>query len=156
MPLKSLRDGALGLAAMNFIPDRDLVVRELPTVFNVSGRFVPSIAAEALRVAQDASTFIIRSSSASGETEFGQQKAASSENQVGALESPSQVDQAPFAFGTPEPVLNGRFGFANPVGEFQTRDGCGENCFDRGHGERTLRHTRHASGERSTRRAYSR
>ena len=88
LPLKSLRDGALGLAAMNFIPDRDLVVRELPTVFNVSGRFVPSIAAEALRVAQDASTFIIRSSSASGETEFGQQSGVVG-IKIGALESPT-------------------------------------------------------------------
>jgi adenylate cyclase len=88
LPLKSLRERALGLAAMNFIPDRDLVVRELPTVFDVSGRFVPSIAAEALRVAQDASTFIIRSSSASGETEFGHQSGVVA-IKIGALESPT-------------------------------------------------------------------
>jgi adenylate cyclase len=88
MPLKSMRDDALGLAAMNFIPDRDLVVRELPTTFNVNGRLVPSIAAEALRVAQDASTFVIRSSSASGDTEFGERSGVTA-IKIGALESPT-------------------------------------------------------------------
>jgi adenylate cyclase len=88
LPLKSMRDGALGLSAMNFIPDRDLVVRELPTIFNVSGRLVPSIAAEALRVAQDASTFVIRSSTASGETDFANQAGVIA-IKIGALESPT-------------------------------------------------------------------
>src|SRR4051812_13676430 len=33
LPLPPLREAAAGLGAMNFVPDRDLVVRELPTVF---------------------------------------------------------------------------------------------------------------------------
>ena len=72
LPLKSMRDGALGLAAMNFIPDRDLVVRELPTVFNVNGRLVPSIAAEALRIARMRRPLSSVQAHASGETEFGE------------------------------------------------------------------------------------
>jgi adenylate cyclase len=52
LPLEGLRESAAGLGAMNFIPDRDLVVRELPTVFNVAGDLVPSLSAEALRVGQ--------------------------------------------------------------------------------------------------------
>ena len=88
LPLKSMREGALGLSAMNFIPDRDLVVRELPTVFNVGGRLVPSIAAEALRVAQDATTFVIRSSTASGETDFARESGVIG-IKIGGLESPT-------------------------------------------------------------------
>jgi adenylate cyclase len=88
LPLKSMREGALGLSAMNFIPDRDLVVRELPTVFNVGGRLVPSIAAEALRVAQEATTFVIRSSTASGETDFARQSGVIG-IKIGDLESPT-------------------------------------------------------------------
>ena len=41
-------------------------------MFRLNDSFVPSLAAEALRVAQGASTFLLKASNASGETAFGQ------------------------------------------------------------------------------------
>ncbi|XWN32065.1 MAG: adenylate/guanylate cyclase domain-containing protein [Devosia sp.] len=71
-PLPVLSQAAAGLGAMNWIPDRDQVVRGVPLVFQLTdGTFVPSLAAEALRVAQGAGTFVLRTSNASGETAFG-------------------------------------------------------------------------------------
>jgi adenylate cyclase len=86
LPLEALREGAAGLGAMNFIPDRDLVVRELPTVFNVAGELVPSLSAEAMRVAQEASTFVIRATNASGDRTFGGQSGITS-IKIGAVET---------------------------------------------------------------------
>jgi adenylate cyclase len=86
LPLEGLRESAAGLGAMNFIPDRDLVVRELPTVFNVAGDLVPSLSAEALRVGQGASTFVIRSTNASGDRTFGEQTGVTS-IKIGAVET---------------------------------------------------------------------
>ncbi|HEX8665664.1 MAG TPA: adenylate/guanylate cyclase domain-containing protein [Beijerinckiaceae bacterium] len=86
LPLAPLREGAAGLGSMNFVPDRDLVVRELPTVFNVAGELVPSLSAEAMRVAQDASTFVIRASNASGDRTFGEKTGITS-IKIGAIET---------------------------------------------------------------------
>jgi adenylate cyclase len=86
LPLEAMRESAAGLGAMNFIPDRDLVVRELQTVFNVGGELVPSLSAEALRVAQGASTFVIRSTNASGDKTFGEQTGVTS-IKIGAVET---------------------------------------------------------------------
>src|SRR5690606_22903886 len=54
-------------------PDRDLVVRRVPTLAALGDRLVPGLASEALRVAQGASTILVRASNASGETAFGRQ-----------------------------------------------------------------------------------
>ncbi|WP_051089733.1 CHASE2 domain-containing protein [Amorphus coralli] len=71
-PLEPLADNAAGLGAMNWIPDRDQIIRTVPLLFVVDDTVVPGLAAEALRVAQGASTFLARASNASGETAFGQ------------------------------------------------------------------------------------
>jgi adenylate cyclase len=86
LPLAALREPAAGLGAMNFVPDRDLVVRELPTVFNVAGQLVPSLSAEALRVAQGASTFVIRTTNASGDSDFGERSGVTG-IKIGAIET---------------------------------------------------------------------
>ena len=71
---------------MNFIPDRDLVVRELPTLFNVAGELVPSLAVEAMRVAQGASTFVVRATNASGDKTFGEKTGITS-IKIGGIET---------------------------------------------------------------------
>lgn len=71
MPLPELTEAAQGFGAMNILPDRDLIVREIPTIFNVTGELVPSLDVEALRVGQGASSVLLRLSSASGDTAFG-------------------------------------------------------------------------------------
>jgi len=70
--LPQLDDAARGTGSMNLFPNRDGVVRQVPLFFRLGDRIVPSLAAEALRVAQGASTYVLKSSNASGETAFGQ------------------------------------------------------------------------------------
>ncbi len=70
--LPALEEAAAGIGAINWIPDRDQVVRRLPLVFRVGDELVPTLVAEALRVAQGASTYILKASNASGETAFGE------------------------------------------------------------------------------------
>jgi adenylate cyclase len=74
MPLGPLEDAAKGLGAITYIPDGDLIVRKLPLVFAVGpqgeAQYVPSLAAEALRVASHTDTIIIKATNASGEKSY--------------------------------------------------------------------------------------
>jgi adenylate cyclase len=70
--LPPLDSAAKGIGSMNLLPNHDGVVRQVPLFFRHNDRIIPSLAAEALRVAQGASTFVLKSSNASGETAFGQ------------------------------------------------------------------------------------
>jgi len=54
--LPVLDAAAKGIGSMNLFPNRDGVVRQIPLFFRFGDRIVPSLAAEALRVAQGAST----------------------------------------------------------------------------------------------------
>ena len=71
-PLSQLAQHAAGVGFLNWRPDSDRVVRRVPLILNVDGSLHPSLAMEALRVAQGASTYIVKSSNASGETAFGE------------------------------------------------------------------------------------
>jgi len=84
-PIEELAEAARGLGATNWAPDRDGVVRRIPLLGIGPGGVTPSLALEALRVAQGASTIVIRSSNASGETAFGRQTGVNAVK-VGAFE----------------------------------------------------------------------
>ena len=71
-PVPELAQHAAGVGFLNWRPDADRVVRRVPLILNVNGALHPSLAMEALRVAQGASTYIVKSSNASGETAFGE------------------------------------------------------------------------------------
>ncbi len=71
-PLSELAQHAAGVGFLNWRPDSDRVVRRVPLILNVDGSLHPSLAMEALRVAQGASTYVVKSSNASGETAFGE------------------------------------------------------------------------------------
>ena len=71
-PLSELAKHAAGVGFLNWHPDSDRVVRRVPLILNVDGSLHPSLAMEALRIAQGASTYIVKSSNASGETAFGE------------------------------------------------------------------------------------
>ena len=71
-PLSELAQHAAGVGFLNWRPDSDRVVRHVPLILNVDGALHPSLAMEALRVAQGASTYVVKSSNASGETAFGE------------------------------------------------------------------------------------
>ena len=70
-PLPMFASAAAGIGFLNWLPDNDRVVRRVPLVLNSNGRLTPSFAMEALRVAQGASTYTLKSSNASGEYGFG-------------------------------------------------------------------------------------
>ncbi|MBW0005063.1 MAG: adenylate/guanylate cyclase domain-containing protein [Hyphomicrobiales bacterium] len=71
-PIKILADQAAGMGALNWVPDRDRVIRQVPLLFALRDQIVPSLAAEALRLAQEqGGSYFIKSSNASGETAFG-------------------------------------------------------------------------------------
>ncbi len=60
-----------GSGFLNWIPDHDQIVRRLPLILNVGGKLYPSIAAEALRLAQGVSNDLVVSSGAEAEQSFG-------------------------------------------------------------------------------------
>ncbi|RZL39354.1 MAG: adenylate/guanylate cyclase domain-containing protein [Rubrivivax sp.] len=64
--LPELQQAAAGQGAMTFIPDVDGVVRQVPLVLNLDGRLVPSLTAEALRLAAGVSHYTLRSEGDNG------------------------------------------------------------------------------------------
>jgi adenylate cyclase len=76
--LPELEATASGQGSFNSSVDVDGIIRHIPVMFRllgngtVSGEVYPSLAAEALRVVQGASSFVIKSSGASGNTAFGE------------------------------------------------------------------------------------
>ena len=70
--LPELENAARGIGAFNWQADRDQIVRRVALMFRLNETFVPALATEALRVAQGASTYLLKASNASGETAFGQ------------------------------------------------------------------------------------
>lgn len=70
--IAELEAKAKGMGALNWVPEVDSIVRRVPIVLRGGDTLYPSLAAEALRVAQGASTYIVKASGASGEFSFGQ------------------------------------------------------------------------------------
>ena len=68
----SIAAAAAGNGSITGLPDRDGIIRRTPLVFRLDEKIYPSLVVEALRVAQDASTYIIKSSGASGVYSFGE------------------------------------------------------------------------------------
>lgn len=62
---------ASGYGALNFIPDHDGILRRVPTVLLHDTDLYPSLAAETLRVAQGARTYVIKAAGASRQRNFG-------------------------------------------------------------------------------------
>lgn len=69
--LPAIEAAAAGNGAFNYLADRDGLIRHVPLVFRVNNDLYPSLAAEALRVAQGAGSIVVKSSGASGEERFG-------------------------------------------------------------------------------------
>ena len=70
--LPILAESAAGLGAVNWLPERDQIVRRVPLVFSIGGTLQPSLSLEALRVATGASTVMIKASGGSGVSAFGE------------------------------------------------------------------------------------
>lgn len=70
--LPVLTAAAAGLGAVNWVPSRDPVVRQVPMLVSVGGKVFPSLALETLRVSAGETTVFVKSSGASGVQAFGQ------------------------------------------------------------------------------------
>ncbi len=84
-PIPMLGEPAQGMGATNWLPDHDQIVRRIPVIAADPSGPVPSLALEALRVAQKETTYVIRSSNASGE-DAGGAKTGVNAIAVGAIE----------------------------------------------------------------------
>lgn len=91
--LRILEDAAAGIGSINWLPDRDQVLRRVALLYRNGDTFVPTLFAEALRVAQGASTYLLKSSNASGETAFGQHSGLN-HVRIGDIEVPTDADGA--------------------------------------------------------------
>lgn len=89
-PLPGLAVAAKGIGALNWLPDRDQVVRRVPLLLAFDGKLVPGLGAEALRVAQGATTYVVRASNASGDEGFGT-KSGITAVKIGALDVPTDA-----------------------------------------------------------------
>jgi adenylate cyclase len=120
-----LEQVADGIGSINWVPDRDQVLRRVALIFRSGDTFVPALAVEAMRVAQGASTYVLKASNASGETAFGQPSGLNN-IRVGDVEIPTDADGAiwlkyrpsePDSFISASSVLAG----AVPAGKLEGR-----------------------------------
>jgi adenylate cyclase len=78
MNLPAIEGAAKGQGVLNGFFERDGIIRHLPVLTRLTGggavasEIMPSVGAEALRVAQGATTYVLKSSGASGQTAFGE------------------------------------------------------------------------------------
>jgi adenylate cyclase len=93
--LELLDAAARGIGAINWIPDQDDVVRRVALIYRVGDILIPTLAAEALRIAQGATTYVLKSSNASGETTFGRSTGLN-RVRVGEVEIPTDASGALF------------------------------------------------------------
>jgi len=70
--LPILEKAAAGNGSINMLSEYDGIIRRIPLVVRLNELFYPALVLEALRVAQGASTHIIKSSGSSGEESFGE------------------------------------------------------------------------------------
>jgi adenylate cyclase len=89
--LPELQDKASGAGSLNWLPEYDQIIRRVPMVVQVGDTLYPSFAADMLRLAQGASTYIVKSSGASSETSFGE-KTGIVKIRIGDYEVPTEAD----------------------------------------------------------------
>lgn len=85
--LPAIDAAASGIGSFNLLPETDGIIRRVPTFMRIGEQLYPSLALEALRVFQGASTYILKSSGANLEENFGQATGLN-HVKVGRLEIP--------------------------------------------------------------------
>jgi adenylate cyclase len=91
--LSEIDEALAGGGSLSPVFDSDGVIRRVPLFVVVGEKIFPSLAAEALRVAQGASSMIIKSSGASGETAFGE-KTGVNQVKIGQFVIPTDAEAA--------------------------------------------------------------
>lgn len=90
--LPILEKAAVGNGALNSSPDRDGIIRRISLVFQAQDTLFPTLSAESLRVAQGASTYIIKAS---------EQQTGITHVKVGAFEIPTDASGKFWIYYTP-------------------------------------------------------
>ena len=99
--LKELQEKAQGAGVLNWIPEHDQIIRSMPMVIRVGDTLYPSFAADMLRLAQGASTYVVKSSGASSEKAFGE-KTGIVAIKVGEFEVPTEANGQMWIRFTPD------------------------------------------------------
>lgn len=86
--LPELEAAAVGNGSLNIIPDADQIIRQVPIVLRYKNELYPSLAAEALRVAQGAGTIVIKSTGSNVGQSFGEQSGIT-DVKIGNVEVPT-------------------------------------------------------------------
>lgn len=89
--LPALEKAATGNGALNAVPEIDGVIRRLNLAYRVGTSLYPSLMAETLRIAQGASSYIIKTTQASGES-TGQEGYGVVSFKIGKFEVPTEAD----------------------------------------------------------------
>ena len=86
--LNKLEKAAAGNGSFNFIAERDNIIRRVPLLVRKGETLFPTLAMEALRIVQGASTFIVKSSGANMTESFGENTGITA-IKVGRIEVPT-------------------------------------------------------------------
>lgn len=102
--LPILDAAAPGIGLINFPPARDGVVRQIPLIARFESKLYPALSMELLRMAQGASTYVIRSTGAHGEQDTGLPGMVAVKN--GHYEVPTGPDATMWVYFSGQPVAN--------------------------------------------------
>lgn len=69
--LTGLEDAAAGNGVINFFAEYDAIVRHIPLVFQLRGQLFPSLVSEAIRLHEGAKSYIVKSTAAGDEKNYG-------------------------------------------------------------------------------------
>ena len=72
LSLPPIESASVGNGSLNLVAERDNIARRVPLLGRIGEEIYPSLAMEAMRVVQGATSFVIKSTGGSGETGFGQ------------------------------------------------------------------------------------
>ena len=89
LPLPILEQAAEGNGSLTLAGDSDGIVRKTPLIAMQNGQLLPSLSVEALRVAQDAGTIIVKTSDGSGNFGGGKAESEVVSLKVGGFEVPT-------------------------------------------------------------------
>jgi len=103
--LPALDEAAAGIGIISFPPGWDGIVRQIPLISRYERNLYPAMAMELLRVAQGASTLLIRSTGAGGELDTGNPGMVAIKN--GDFEVPTGADGTLWVYytGTPQSAV---------------------------------------------------
>jgi len=89
--LRPMQDKAQGAGALNWLPEHDQIIRRMPMLVRVADNLYPSLVADVLRLAQGATTYVVKSSGASGEEAVGE-KTGIVKVRIGEFEVPTEAN----------------------------------------------------------------